>query len=74
MACCARLYGCLRFRLGTAPTQQQSIFGVLLRAIYSHIISIIQLLLNGGSIQSLENRASEMVSRLEPLVRGNPKP
>ena len=26
----------LGFRLGTAPTQQKSILGVLLRAIYNH--------------------------------------
>ena len=41
------------FRLGTAPTQSQSILGVLLRAIYSHIRIMIQLLLSGGSIQLL---------------------
>ena len=39
--------------LGTAPTQKQSILGVLLRAIYNHIINIIQLLLRGGSTQVL---------------------
>ena len=36
------------FRLGTAPTQEQSILGVLLRAIYNHIIIIIQLFLRGA--------------------------
>ena len=40
-------------RLGTAPPQQQSILGVLLRAIYNHSIIIIQLLLRGGSTQGL---------------------
>ena len=39
----------LGFRLGTAPRQEQSILGVLLRAIYNPIILIIQLLLRGGS-------------------------
>ena len=39
------------YGLGTAPTQEQFILGVLLRAIYNHIILIIQLLLSGGSIQ-----------------------
>ena len=34
--------------LGTAPTQYQSILGVLLRARYTHIIIIIQLLVRGG--------------------------
>ena len=41
------------FRLGTAPTQSQSILRVLLRAIYSHIIIFIQLLLRGGSTEGL---------------------
>ena len=35
------------------PPQYQSIFGVLLRAIYNHVISIIQLLLCGGSTQGI---------------------
>ena len=39
------------YNLGTAPTQQQSTLGVLLSAIYNHIILIIQLLLRGGSTQ-----------------------
>ena len=34
-------------------SQQQSILGVQLRAVYNHIILIIQLLLSGGSIQSM---------------------
>ena len=48
----------VRYELGTAPTQEQSILGVLFRAIYSHIIVIIQLLLRGGSTQPMksENR------------------
>ena len=33
------------------PPQYQSILGVLIRAIYNHIIVIIQLLLRGGSTQ-----------------------
>ena len=41
-----------RYGLGTAPTQYQSILGVLLRAIY--ILNIIQLLLSGGSTQGME--------------------
>ena len=45
--------GIIGFRFGTAPTQKQSILGVLLRAIYNHIILIIQLLLRGGSTQGL---------------------
>ena len=40
-------------RLGTAPPQQQSILGVLLRAIYNHFMFIIQLLLSGGSTQQI---------------------
>ena len=39
--------------LGTAPTQLQSILGVLLRAIHNHIIVIIQLLLKGGSTEAI---------------------
>ena len=35
------------YTLGTAPTQQQSILGILLRAIFHHIIILIQLLLRG---------------------------
>ena len=42
---------CDGYLLGTAPTQSQSILGVLLRAIYNHIIIIIQLLLSAGSTQ-----------------------
>ena len=41
------------FRLGTASPQSQSILGFLLRAIYNHIIVIIQLLLWVGSTQRL---------------------
>ena len=39
----------LGFRLGTAPPPVTSILGLLLRAIYNHIIVIIQLLLSEGS-------------------------
>ena len=53
--------------MGTAHTQKQSILGVLLRAIYSHVIIIIQLLLGGGSIQGLGFRASALVSAAERL-------
>ena len=49
-----------RFRLGTAATQQQSILGVLLRAIYSHIKTLVQLLLSGGSIQGLGFRVWDL--------------
>ena len=41
----------ITINLGYCPHQPQSILGVLLRAIYSHIVSIIQLLLRGGSTQ-----------------------
>ena len=43
----------LGFGLGTAPSQQQSVLGVLLRAIYNHIIIGIQLLLKGGSTEGV---------------------
>ena len=39
--------------LGTAPTQQESILGVLLRAMYNYILVIIHLLLRGGSTQGV---------------------
>ena len=39
---------CVGFRLGTAPTQKQSILGVPFSAIYKYVINIIQLLLRGG--------------------------
>ena len=45
------------FKLGTASTQEQSILGVLLRAIYNPILIIIQLLLREGSTQGLGFRA-----------------
>ena len=52
----------LGFRLGTAPpplsNSLESILGVLLRAIYNDIISIIQLLLRGCSTQGLGFRVS----------------
>ena len=38
------------YQLGTAPTRQQFILGVPLKAIYSHIIIVIQLLLRGYSM------------------------
>ena len=38
----------LPFGLRTAPSQKQSILGVLLRAIYNPIIILIQLLVRGG--------------------------
>ena len=51
------MFGGLGFRLGTAPTQQQPIIGVILRALYIQIItSNIQLFLGGGSTQALALR------------------
>ena len=41
--------------LGYCHPQYQSILGVLLRGINHHIILIIQLLLSGGSTQSMSN-------------------
>ena len=37
--------------LGTAPTQEQSIVGVLVRALHLHITVLVQLLLGRGSTQ-----------------------
>ena len=56
---CYRHVRDLRFRLGTAPTQQQSILGVLLGVIYNQILIIIQLLLRGGSTQGLGLRKEQ---------------
>ena len=39
--------------MDTAPIQQQSIIGLLLRALFIHIMNITLLLLSGGSIQVL---------------------
>ena len=41
------------FRLGTAPIQQQSRIGPLLRALYIWALNITQLLLRWGSIKGL---------------------
>ena len=47
------MLGLCSYTLGTAPTQWQSILGVLLRAINNHITIIIQLLLRGGSTEPI---------------------
>ena len=38
--------------LGPAPTHQESIIGVIIRALYNYIMKIIQLLMSGGSTQA----------------------
>ena len=44
--------------------------GVLLRAIYNHIINIVQLLLSGGSIQVLGFRVGLRQNAREPRREG----
>ena len=48
-----------QYDLGTVPTQYLSILGVLLRAIYNHIIIIIQLLMRGASVPATDVRLTE---------------
>ena len=48
------------YTLGTAPTVQQSIFGVISGARSSYIVSVIELLQSGGSTQPL--RAEGVIS------------
>ena len=52
--------------MGTAPTQLQSILGVLLRAIDNHILILIQLLLRGGSTQIIDSPHQEVLESGSP--------
>ena len=63
--------------LGTAPTQYQSILGVLLRAIYNPILVIIQLLVRGGAVPSvapLRPFKGIGIGPIHPLTHKEPKP
>ena len=54
----------LGFRFSTAPTQYQSILGVLFRAIYNHTIIIIQLLVRGAVPKGLGFRVEDLGLRV----------